>query len=103
MIKLTVYAKMKITKFPLLSKPCTINDFWGFYLNYEGLKQDGRAISRTFRHRFYLNYEGLKPLKTLLKLLSFYSCFYLNYEGLKQERRHHLDNSVYVFILTMRD
>mgnify|MGYP001770506562 CR=1 FL=1 len=54
MIKLTVYAKMKITKFPLLSKPCTINDFWGFYLNYEGLKPEKQDFERDRRNRVFI-------------------------------------------------
>ena len=39
LIKIPVYVKMKITKFPVLSKLCHINNFWGFYLNYEELKR----------------------------------------------------------------
>ena len=62
LIKIPLFAKIKITSQALKMKCLFNNVFWGFYLNYEELKLS--AIGKVRRIKissFYLNYEELKP------------------------------------------
>ncbi len=104
LIKFTIYAKIKITKFPLLSKPCIINGFLGgFYLNYEELKLVKSFQPGAIVISFYLNYEELK-LQNHKWMLHLLLSFYLNYEELKPTFTFCCQRYLYnVFILTMRN
>ena len=73
---------MKITNKPFKTKYLSNNNLWGFYLNYEELKQETTQTPHLESLSFYLNYEELKLFRLDISLF-FDRCFYLNYEELK--------------------